>query len=142
MAPDGVIDPSTFGPLLDDLLMKLGVEDRSAVRVGFTIGPRNSGVGSGPAMASWLEAQAVNLGEPMMCSGGLGIAFLPSRAIDAAVKLASGAGVELARIDFAPVATARAIGDQVEDLICIGSGQGWQARMRDFEVLEAMPILG
>lgn len=138
VAPDGVIDPAVFGPMVDDLLMKLRVRDRSAVRVGVTVGPRNSGVGSGPTMASWLEAQAVNLGESMMCSGGLGIAFVPTRAVDAVVKLASGAGVELVRVDFAPVAAARAIGDQVEDLICIGSGQGWQARMRDFEVLEAM----
>lgn len=138
VAADGVIDPSIFGPRLDELLMKLGVSDRSEVRVGFTIGPRNSGVGSGPAMTSWLEAQASNLREPMICSGGLGIAFVPSRAVDEAVKLASGAGIDLVRIDLAPVAAARAIGDQVEDLICVGSGQGWQARMRDFEVLEAM----
>ncbi len=135
---DGVIDPLTFGPWLDDLLLKLGVNDRSEVRVGFTIGPRNSGVGSGPAMAGWLEAQALNLREPIICSGGHGIAFVPTRAVDAAVKLASGAGIDLVRIDFAPVAAARSIGDQVDDLICVGSGQGWQARMRDFEVLEAM----
>ncbi len=135
---DGVIDPSMYGPQLEDLLAKLGVRDRSQVRVGFTIGPRNSGVGSGPTMSTWLEAQAVNLREPMLCSGGLGIAFVPSRAVDAVLKLASGAGIDLVRVDLAPVAAARAIGDQVEDLICIGSGQGWQARMRDFEVLEAM----
>ena len=46
---DGVIDPSLFAPQLEDLLYKLGVNDRSQVRVGFTIGPRNAGVGSGPS---------------------------------------------------------------------------------------------
>ncbi|MGI9616717.1 MAG: hypothetical protein ACR2QO_27625, partial [Acidimicrobiales bacterium] len=138
VSQDGIIDPTALGPRLEDLLAKLGVRDRSQLRVGFTIGPRNSGVGSGPSMSGWLEAQANNLREPMLCSGGLGIAFAPSRAVDAALKLASGAGIDLVRVDLAPVAAARAIGDQVEDLICIGSGQGWQARMRDFEVLEAM----
>lgn len=135
---DGIIDPSVVGSALDVLIHRLGVQDRSAVRVGMTIGPRNAGVGSGPAMAGWLEAQAANLQEPMTCSGGLGIAFVPSRSIDAAVKLAHGCGLDLVRIDLAPVAGARAIGDQVEDVICMGSGRGWQARMRDFEVLEAM----
>jgi hypothetical protein len=135
---DGIIDPAIVGPALDVLIHRLGVTDRSVVRVGMTIGPRNAGVGSGPAMTGWLEAQATNLRETMTCSGGLGVAFVPSRAIDAAIKLAQGSGIELVRVDLAPVAGARAIGDQVEDLICMGSGRGWQARMRDFEVLEAM----
>ena len=142
VAADGVIDPMIFGPRLEDLLDRLEVRDRSQCRVGFTIGPRNAGVGSGPAMANWLETQAVSLQEPMTHAGDLGIAFVPSRAVDAAVKLASGAGVDLVRIDFSPVAAARAIGEQVDDLICVGSGQGWQARMRDFEVLEAMENSG
>ena len=135
---DGIIDPAIVGPALDVLIHRLGVTDRSVVRVGMTIGPRNAGVGSGPAMTGWLEAQATNLRESMTCSGGLGVAFVPSRSIDAVIKLAQGSGIELVRVDLAPVAGARAIGDQVEDLICLGSGRGWQARMRDFEVLEAM----
>ncbi|MGH1493646.1 MAG: hypothetical protein ACRBK7_30325 [Acidimicrobiales bacterium] len=135
---DGVIDPLVVAPVLEELLAKLDVRDRSGVRVGLSVGPKNSGVGSGPAMVDWLETQAATLREPLRCAGGLGVAFAPSRAVDAVVKLASEAGIDLARIDFAPVAAARAIGDQVEDLICIGSGHGWQARMRDFEVLEAM----
>ena len=135
---DGIIDPAIVGPALDVLIHRLGVQDRSAVRVGMTIGPRNAGVGSGPAMAGWLETQATALRESMTCSGGLGVAFVPSRSIDAAIKLAHGSGIDLVRVDLAPVAGARAIGDQVEELICMGSGRGWQARMRDFEVLEAM----
>ncbi len=138
LSADGIIDPVVVGPALDELLDRLGVGDRSQVRVGLTIGPRNAGVGSGPAMDGWLEAQAANLRETMVCSGGLGIAFLPSRAVDAAMKLAGGIGIDVVRVDLAPVAAARAIGDQVDDLICIGSGRGWQARMREFEVLEAM----
>ncbi len=136
--PDGIIDPMVVGPVLENLLTKLNIYDRSKLRVGVSIGPKNSGVGSGPAMAGWLDSQAKNLKEPLRCSGGLGVAFAPSRAVDAVVKLASDGGIELARMDFAPVAAARAIGDQIEDAMCVGSGQGWQARMRDFEVLEAM----
>lgn len=135
---DGIIEPGLVGRPLDELIDQLGVTDRAALRVGFTLGPRNAGVGSGPAMAGWLAEQAVNLQEPMMAAGELGIVFLPSRAVDAASKLALGSGIDLVRVDLAPVAAVRAIGDQVDDLICIGSGCGWQARMRDFEVLEAM----
>jgi hypothetical protein len=134
----GIIDPMIFGPRLDELLDRLGVTDRASVRVGLTIGPRHAGVGSGPSLAGWLETQSQKLGQQMTRSGELGVSFAPSRAVDAAVKLASGAGLDLVRVDLAPVAAARAIGSQVDDLVCVGSGQGWQARMRDFEVLEAM----
>jgi hypothetical protein len=138
VGPDGVVDPILVAPVLEGLLAQLGVYDRSLLRVGVAIGPKNSGVGSGPTMPTWLEGQANSLREPLRCSGGLGLAFAPGRAVDAVVKVASDAGVELARIDFAPVAAARAVGEQIDDTICVGSGQGWQARMRDFEVLEAM----
>ncbi len=135
---DGVIEPSVVAMALDTLLGRLGVGDRSQVRVGLSIGPRNSGVGSGAAMGGWLQSQATTLGQPLVCSGGLGLAFVPIRSVDQAVKTAFDIGVELARVDLAPVAAVRAVGDQVDDLICVGSGRGWQARMRDFEVLEAM----
>lgn len=135
---DGVLRMATVAPAVEELLSVLAVGDRSQLRVGFTIGPRNAGVGSGPAMTSWLESQAVALQESMQCSGGLGIAFVPCRAVDEALKLARETGVELARVDLAPVAAARAIGDQVDDRMLVGSGHGWQSRMRDLEVLEAM----
>jgi hypothetical protein len=135
---DGVIEPSVVATALDTLVVRLGVDDRSQVDVGLSIGPRNAGVGSGPAMGGWLQAQAATLGQPLVCSGGLGLAFVPIRAVDQAVKTAFDIGLELARVDLAPVAAARAVGDQVDDLICVGSGRGWQARMRDFEVLEAL----
>ncbi len=138
VSTDGVIDPEAARPSLEYIIEQLGVRDRAQVRVGFSIGPRNGGVGSGPSMSKWLETQAANLREHMICSGGLGISFAPSRAVDAALKLASDSGIDLVRVDLAPVAGARAIGGQVDDAICLGSGRGWQARMRDFEVLEAM----
>ncbi|MEM7326191.1 MAG: hypothetical protein AAF531_24105 [Actinomycetota bacterium] len=137
LSAEGIVDVAVFGPVLEDLLARLKVTDRSRVRIGFAVGPRNSGVGSGPAMAGWLEQQAKNLQENMQCSGGLGVAFVPTRAVDAAVKLSRDGGIDLARLDLAPVAAARAIGAQVDDRICLGSGHGWQARMRDLEVLEA-----
>lgn len=135
---DGVIDPGLVGPVFDTLLVRMGVRDRSQIRVGMSIGPRNAGVGSGPAMADWLEAQAQRLHHPLVCSGGLGIAFVPIRAVDQAVKSAFDVGVDLIRVDLAPVAAVRAVGEQIDEPICLGSGRGWQARMRDFEVLEAM----
>ena len=135
---DGVMDPAVLGRAFETLLFRIGLTDRSQARYAVSIGPRNSGVGSGPAMGQWLEAQAVQLRQPLVCAGGLGVAFAPIRAIDHAVKTAFEIGIELTHLDLAPVAAARAIGDQVDDLICLGSGRGWQARMRDFEVLEAM----
>ncbi|MEM7272654.1 MAG: hypothetical protein AAF547_06195 [Actinomycetota bacterium] len=138
---EGIVEIQTVGPAIEELLGMLGVEDRSRFRVGFTIGPRHAGVGSGPAMMGWLERQAVNLQENMQCAGGLGIAFVPCRAVDEALKLARDTGIELARIDLAPVAAARAVGAQIDDRMCVGSGHGWQSRMRDFEVLEAMECL-
>lgn len=135
---DGVIEPSVVARAMDAMFARLGIDDRSKVSVGMSIGPRNAGVGSGPAMGGWLQAQATTLGQPLVCSGGLGLAFVPIRAVDQAVKTAFDVGVELSRVDLAPVAAVRAVGDQVDDLICVGSGRGWQARMRDFEVLEAM----
>lgn len=135
---DGVIEPAVVGLTLDTLLVHLGIRDRSQCRVGMTIGPRNAGVGSGPAMVEWLEDQAGQLRQPLVCSGGLGVAFAPIRSVDQAVKTSFDVGVELVRIDLAPVAAVRAVGEQIDDLICVGSGRGWQARMRDFEVLEAM----
>ncbi len=133
-----MIEPSVVGVALDTLVVALGVSARSDVRTGLTIGPRNAGVGSGPKMAGWLGAQATRLAQPFVCAGGLGVAFVPIRSIDQAVKTAFDIGLDLHRVDLAPVATARAIGEQVDDLVCVGSGRGWQARMRDFEVLEAM----
>lgn len=133
----GFVDPGVAGPALDDLLAHLRVADRSQLAVGMSIGPRHAGVGSGPSMAKWLESQAVALQQGLVCAGGLGVAFMPVRAVDMAVKAGFDVGLELSRVDFAPVAGARAIGAQVDDLICVGSGRGWQARMRDFEVLEA-----
>ena len=135
---DGIVDPAAVTKAIDILIDRLGVLDRSQVQVGLSIGPRNAGVGSGPAIAGWLEEQAANLQESLTFSGDTGIAFVPCRAVDAAIKVASDCGVELVRVDLAPVAGARAIGEQVDDIICLGSGRGWQARMRDFEVLEAM----
>lgn len=137
LSADGIVDVSVVGPSLEDLLARLKVTDRSQVRIGFSIGPRNAGVGSGPAMAGWLEQQAKNLRENMNSSGGLGVAFVPSRAVDAVIKLSRDGGIDLARLDLAPVAAARSIGIQTDDRICLGSGHGWQARMRDLEVLEA-----
>lgn len=137
LSPEGIIDVAVFAPVLEDLLARLKVTDRSRVRIGLSVGPRNSGVGSGPAVEGWLLQQAKNLKENLQRSGGLGVAFVPSRAVDAAIKLSRDAGIDLARLDLAPVAAARAIGVQVDDRICLGSGHGWQARMRDLEVLEA-----
>lgn len=134
----GVIDPGVVAPSIEALLSELPVRDRSRVRVGLSIGPRNAGVGSGPTMLDWLEVQAAHLGQPLVRAGGLGVVFVPIRAVDHAVKTGFEIGLDLARVDLAPVAAVRAIGEQVDDLIFVGSGRGWQARMRDFEVLEAM----
>ncbi len=135
---DGIIEPSIVSTALDTLVHRLGVTDRSQARVGMTIGPRNAGVGSGPAMIGWLKAQAARLNQPFVCAGGLGVAFVPIRSVDQAVKTAFDIGLDLHRVDLAPVAAVRAIGEQVDHPVCVGSGRGWQARMRDFEVLEAM----
>ncbi len=133
-----IMEPATVAPSVDDLLYQLGIEDRVGLRVGLSIGPKNAGVGSGSSLQAWLEHQSQALRQPLIAAGDLGVAFAPEKAVDAAVAAASEAGLSLSRVDLAPVAAARVLGDEVEDAISIGSGRGWRARLRDFEVLEAM----
>lgn len=134
----GGVDPRSIGPAVDDVLYQLGVDDRSQVVVAVTIGPDYSGVGSGPALPAWLDHQARQLGENLVCAGDLGVAFCPQRPIDSVIAICEEAELTVARIDLAPVAAARLLAPGSADTVTIGSGHGWRARLRDDEVLEAL----
>ncbi len=134
----GGLDSRALGPAVDDVLYKLGVDDRSQLVAAVSIGPEYSGVGSGPALPAWLDHQARQLGENLVCAGDLGVAFCPQRPIDTVIAICEQADITVARIDLAPVAAARLLAPGSADTITMGSGRGWRARLRDDEVLEAL----
>ena len=138
--PDGIVSTRSVGPAINDLLYRLRIDHNARVRTGITIGPKHSGVGSGPALPQWLDEQAQWLEEAMLCSGNVGVSFAPARAVHAVIALCRQVGLEPTRIDLAAVAAARLLGEEVEDAITLGSGRGWRARLRDFEVLEAIEL--
>lgn len=131
------LDPAAVGPVLDDVMFQLRVDDRSRYLAGVSIGPERAGVGSGPALPGWLEHRARQLGENMICAGKLGIAFCPQRPLDTAIMICEQANITVTRIDFAPVAAARILESGI-DTTTLGSGRGWRSRLRDDEVLEAL----
>jgi hypothetical protein len=134
----GGLDSRAISPAVDDVLYQLGVDDRSQLVAAVSIGPEYSGVGSGPALPAWLDHQARELGENLVCAGDLGVAFCPQRPIDTVIAICEQADITVARIDLAPVAAARLLTPGSADTITMGSGRGWRARLRDDEVLEAL----
>lgn len=134
----GSANCALIGPSFEILLSRLGLDRGSVFAAGIALGPRCSGVGSGPALAEWLAAQAEGIGEALVCAGELGIAFAPKDAIDGAASMARSVGLGLVRVDLAPVAAARVLIDPTHDVASVGSGVGWRARLRDLEVVEAL----
>lgn len=134
----GALNEQVMLPALDDVLYKLDVTSPATVRAGLTIGPNHGGVGSGPALQDWLIGKSKHIGQPITYSGNIGISFAPLQAVEEAQQLASLSGLVLDRVELAPVAAARVLGQEVEDVITVGSGRGWRARIRRFEVLEAV----
>ncbi len=134
----GGLDSRAISPAVDDVLYQLGVDDRSQLVAAVAIGPEYSGVGSGPALPAWLDHQARQLGENLVCAGDLGVAFCPQRPIDTVISICEQADITVARIDLAPVAAARLLTPGSADTITMGSGRGWRARLRNDEVLEAL----
>jgi hypothetical protein len=134
----GGLDSRAISPAVDDVLYQLGVDDRSQLVAAVSIGPEYSGVGSGPALPAWLDHQARQLGENLVCAGHLGVAFCPQRPIDTVISICEQADITVARIDLAPVAAARLLAPGSADTITMGSDRGWRARLRDDEVLEAL----
>lgn len=134
----GGLDGEAVAPAIDDVLYQLGIEDRNTMVAAVSIGPDYSGVGSGPALPAWLDHQARQLGENLVCAGDLGVAFCPQSPVDTVINLAEKADLTVARIDLAAVAAARLLEPGAADVITIGSGRGWRARLRNDEVLEAL----
>ena len=136
-SPGGSVDPNRIRQSLEGLLDALGVPGRPLVAVGISIGPRFSGVGSGPSLEGWLKDQAERVGQDLVFAGETGVAFAPRDAVWSVVEAAGKVGLELSRVDLAPVAGARLLARR-QDTVIVGSGRGWQARLRDFEVVEAL----
>lgn len=133
-----VFDSNTIRPALGEVMYQLAELEPEAMMAAISIGPPQSGVGSGPALPPWLERQARNLGQNLICAGELGVAFCPQTPVDLLISLCEEAAITLARVDLAPVAAARLLSSGGADTIMVGSGRGWRARLRNDEVLEAL----
>ncbi len=133
-----VFDSTTIRPALGEVMYQLAELQPESMLAAISIGPPQSGVGSGPALPPWLERQARNLGQNLICAGELGVAFCPQSPVDLLISLCEEAAITLARVDLAPMAAARLLTQGGADTIMVGSGRGWRARLRNDEVLEAL----
>ncbi len=133
-----VFDSTTIRPALGEVMYQLAELAPESMMAAISIGPPQSGVGSGPALPPWLERQARNLGQNLICAGELGVAFCPQTPVDLLISLCEEAAITVARVDLAPVAAARLLMPGGADTIMVGSGRGWRARLRNNEVLEAL----
>lgn len=125
---------------LEDGLDRLGGGRVEPVMVGATVGFENSGVGSGPALVDWLQSLARETGHPMVYAGHPGVSYAPFGAIDLVRRVFDRLPVRLDRVELAPVAAARVLGNIEVGRVGFGSGVGWSARILDGQVLEAFEV--
>lgn len=130
-------DPAATSEALGEVLYQLGHLVPRSLPAAVSIGPVNSGVGSGPSLPNWLEGRARYLGEDLICSGEVGLAFSPSGPISQIVDCCAQHGVKLERLDLAPMAAQRILPRGVGTTFTLGSGIGWQAGARSSVVLAA-----
>lgn len=139
--PRGPFDSALVGPALDELIGLLNINISQPPQVAVSFGPSYAGVGSGPSLPPWLQQQASLLAESLICAGDLGVAFAPRSAVESVGEAVAASGLHLSRLDLAPVAAARVLDMMNVDTLTVGSGRGWQARLRDAEVLEALEVV-
>ncbi len=130
-------DPSATWEAVREVLYQLGHLVPKSMPAAVSIGPANGGVGSGPSLPTWLEGRARFLGEDLVCSGELGLAFSPSGPISQVVDCCASHDVQLKRIDLAPMAAQRLLPRSAGGTFTLGSGVGWQAGVRSNVVLAA-----
>ncbi len=130
-------DPSATSEALRQVLYELGHLVPRSLSASISIGPVNSGVGSGPSLPTWLEGRARFLGEDLICSGEVGLAFTPVGPLRQVVDCCAEHDVKLERVDLAPLAAQRILPKGVGNTFTVGSGIGWQAGVRSNVVLAA-----
>ncbi|MDH3682878.1 MAG: hypothetical protein OEV40_23340 [Acidimicrobiia bacterium] len=118
-------------------LDRLDIAELTQLPVGATIGFPNCGVGSGPALQDWLESLSDELDEPVLYTGRSGISYAPASCVDFVQRVFEPIGLQLNRIELAPVAAARVLTSVRSGAISLGSGVAWSARLLNNQVLEA-----
>lgn len=118
-------------------LDRLGIRELTDLPVGATIGFPNCGVGSGPALQDWLDSLSHDLDEPVLYTGRSGISYAPASCVDFVQRVFEPTGLQLNRVELAPVAAARVISSVRSGAIALGSGVAWSARLLNNQVLEA-----
>lgn len=122
---------------LEAALDRLGFVDGVHVLAGATIGFANCGVGSGPALQGWLETLSDEIEEPIVLAGDDGISYSPSRCVEFVQRVFEQAGLQLDRVELAPVAATRVLRPLRSGALTLGSGVAWSARVLNDQVLEA-----
>lgn len=118
-------------------LDRLDVIDVTSMAAGATIGFPNCGVGSGPALREWLQSLSEDLDEPVLYTGSGGVSYVPASCIDFVRRVFEPTGIDLGRVELAPVAAARVLQSVRSGAISLGSGVAWSARLLNNQVLEA-----
>ena len=116
---------------------RLGLLPGMPVLVGATIGFPHCGVGSGPALRSWLIELSRELGEPVVHVGDHGVSYTPVRYLDYVDEVFRSIPLRLDRVELAPVAASRTLGLIRSGTVTLGSGIAWSGRILDGEMMEA-----
>ncbi|MGF1599331.1 MAG: hypothetical protein ACFCVK_20870 [Acidimicrobiales bacterium] len=120
-------------------LTRLGVDE--GLRPAATIGFPHCGVGSGPVIGRWLQEFEHDLGEPLLCTNGNGVSYVPARCLDAVQQVFEAVGLNLSAVELSAVAAGRVLGRVSSAAVTLGSGVAWSARILNSEVLEAYEIV-
>jgi hypothetical protein len=78
-----------------------------------------------------------DLDEPVYYTGSNGISYAPASCVDFVQRVFEPTGLNLSRVELAPVAASRVLRSVRSGAISVGSGVAWSARLLNNQVLEA-----
>lgn len=138
---DPIEEEASTRQAIEEGLDRLSVDGSSQLRVGVTIGFRNCGVGSGPALEGWLISLSEEIDQPIISTDGDGVSYCPSQWLAFTRQVLEPTVVSANSILLAPVAASRVLGPVQSVSMKLGSGIAWSARILNNQVLEAFETL-
>ena len=119
---------------------KLKLNEFEGYKVCVSVGSKHSGVGSGPAIADWIDSLETQIGKKISQSGepDKGVSYYPYKNICDIVSAFKEIGVVPDRIELAPISVARVLPAGSTCSIMVDSSIGWRARLHSGHVLEAL----